>query len=453
MRVLVVCNGFPPSGQWGTEFYSHQLATGLAARGVEVEVLHPERSGDRPRYTLTRTERYGIPVHELSNQGDPQKRFADSYRNQEVERIFGELLDTGGYDVVHFTHLLWGLSARLPEVARGRGVRTVVTVTDFGLLCHRGQLVDWEQAECDGPNDDEQCARCVREPGRWDASAAALLWKRACVRGAAALGGLGRVVTARDLAERRRIIALCSRAVDHWILPTASVADACAALGLPADRTTRMTYGLNESDFVSSTAPRARRDALRFTFMSQYMPHKGLATLLDAVRRLSSRLPESVEPWTVELYGNGSFARHKRYAEECVGSGLPRRVTDHGPFEPLTAPEVLERTDVVLVPSEWRENAPLTVLQARAAGRWVIASDVPGVREVLEDGRHGALVPPADARALADAMGDAIRGRVRPAADPAETYDAHLTRMESLYRLVLEQGAIPAEAATAKAAS
>ena len=36
MRVLVVCNGFPPSGQWGTEFYSHQLATGLAGRGVTV---------------------------------------------------------------------------------------------------------------------------------------------------------------------------------------------------------------------------------------------------------------------------------------------------------------------------------------------------------------------------------------------------------------------------------
>jgi glycosyltransferase involved in cell wall biosynthesis len=453
LRVLVVCNGFPPSGQWGTEFYSHQLATGLAARGVEVEVLHPERSGSRPRYELELVERYGIPVHELSNAGDPRKRFVDSYRNSEVERVFGELLDERDYDVVHFTHLLWGLSARLPEVARARGVRTVVTITDFGLLCHRGQLVDWEQSECDGPDDDEQCARCVREPGPWDAAALPLFLKRVGVRSAAALGGLGRVVTAADITERRRTIAQCASAVDHWILPTGAVADACDELGLPADRTSRMTYGLDESSFVASTTPRPRRDALRFTFMSQYMPHKGLATLLEAVRLLSSRLPESVEPWTVELYGNGSFARHRRYAEECVGAGLPRRVVDHGPFEPLSAPEVLESTDVVLVPSEWRENAPLTVLQARAAGRWVIASDVPGVREVLEDGRHGALVPPADARALADAMGAAIRDRVRPPADPAETHDAHLSLVEALYRLVLERGVAPAEAATAKAAS
>lgn len=453
MRILVVCNGFPPSGQWGTEFYSHQLATGLAARGHSVEVLHPDRSGDRPRYTLTTVERFGLTVHELSNAGDPKKRFVDSYSNPSVERVFAELLDGRGFDVVHFTHMLWGLSAKLPQVAHDRGVRSVVTITDFGLVCHRGQFVDWQQNQCAGPADDAACARCIREPGRFDAPSIPLFWKRIRVRGAAAFGGLGRVVMKTDIAERRRVIANCARAVDHWILPTGTAADACASLGMPTDRTSRLTYGLDESVFRSSTEPRARRHALRFTFMSQYMPHKGLATLLEAVRLLSSRLPESVEPWTVELYGNGSFARHKRYAESCTGRHLPRRVHDHGPFEPLAAPDVLESTDVVVVPSEWRENAPLTVLQARAAGRFVIASDVPGVREVLEDGRHGALVPPADARALADAMGAAIRDRTRPTADPAQRHADHLDCVESIYRLVLERGAIPLESPTAMAAS
>ena len=440
MRVLVVCNGFPPSGQWGTEFYSHQLATGLAARGHEVEVLHPDRTGDRERYALISEVRYGILVHELSNGGDPHKRFEDSYRNIEVERRFGELLEERGFDVVHFTHLLWGLSARLPEVAQTHGTRTVVTVTDFGMLCHRGQLVDWQQRECSGPTADERCARCVREPGAWDAAPLPRAWKRMGVRSLAALGGLGRVVTAADIAERRRTIAQCTRAVDHWIFPTAAMADACEQLDLPPDRTTQLVYGLDDLAFATDNTPRPRDRALRFAYMSQYMPHKGLATLLEAVRMLSSRLPESVEPWTVDLYGNGSLARHRRYAQLYVDKGLPRRVTDHGPFEPLEAPAVLARTDVVLVPSQWRENAPLTILQARAAGRWVIASDVPGVREVIDDGRHGALVPPGDATALACAMGDAIAHRVRPASDPVLAHADHLERVEALYRLVLGAG-------------
>ena len=49
MKILIVSNGFPPSGQWGTEFYTHQLATGLLGRGHDVTVLCPERSGSRPR--------------------------------------------------------------------------------------------------------------------------------------------------------------------------------------------------------------------------------------------------------------------------------------------------------------------------------------------------------------------------------------------------------------------
>lgn len=439
MRVLVVCNGFPPSGQWGTEFYSHQLATGLAARGAEVEVLHPGRGGERPRYEVTSTRRYGVTVHELSNAGDPRKRFSDSYRNERVERAFADLVRDGRFDVVHFTHLLWGLSVRLPRVARAHGARTVVTVTDFGLVCHRGQLVDWRQRECAGPSSAEACARCVREPGRWDAGAIGLAWKRLAVRGAALLGEKGFVVGARDIEARRETIAAGAADVDHWILPTGAAADAVRDLGLPEDRTTRLVYGLDEAAFRAPEDGATRRDEpLRFAYMSQYMPHKGLRTLVDAVRTLDTRLPESVEPWRVDLYGNGSRARHRRYAADCLRDAPRRRVVDNGPFEPLRAPEVLARTDVVLVPSRWRENAPLTVLQARAAGRWVIASDVAGVREVLDDGVHGALVPPGDATALANAMGAAIRRRAHPPSRPVARYAVHLDRIEALYRALCD---------------
>ena len=55
MKILVVSNGFPPRGQWGTEYYTHQLVSGLVERGHEVAVLHPERDGSRSRYTLEET--------------------------------------------------------------------------------------------------------------------------------------------------------------------------------------------------------------------------------------------------------------------------------------------------------------------------------------------------------------------------------------------------------------
>ena len=81
LRVVLVSNGFPPIGHWGTEFYTHQLAVGLQARGHTVTVLCPRRDGTQPRYTLERRVEDGIEVVEVHNAGDPRKRFEDSWRN------------------------------------------------------------------------------------------------------------------------------------------------------------------------------------------------------------------------------------------------------------------------------------------------------------------------------------------------------------------------------------
>ncbi len=94
----------------------------------------------------------------------------------------------------------------------------------------------------------------------------------------------------------------------------------------------------------------------------------------------------------------------------------------------------MAETDALVVPSIWMENAPLTVLQARAAGVPVIASDVSGIREVMEPGVHGVLVPPGDEGALADAMRSAIlAGPTRYTPDPVVGYTEHLDQIEALY--------------------
>lgn len=59
--------------------------------------------------------------------------------------------------------------------------------------------------------------------------------------------------------------------------------------------------------------------------------------------------------------------------------------------------------DVMVMPS-LQEAFPLACLEAMAAGRPVIASRVGGLPEMVEDGRTGLLVPPGDARAVAEAL-------------------------------------------------
>jgi len=65
-----------------------------------------------------------------------------------------------------------------------------------------------------------------------------------------------------------------------------------------------------------------------------------------------------------------------------------------------------------VVPSVWAEPFGIVVIEAMAAGRTLVASDVGGIGEILTHGETGLLVPPGEAGALADAMRRLLDDRV-----------------------------------------
>ena len=80
-------------------------------------------------------------------------------------------------------------------------------------------------------------------------------------------------------------------------------------------------------------------------------------------------------------------------------------------------PEVYNQSHIVTLPTMYGEGVPTTLLEAAACGRPLVASDIPGCRQVVLDGQNGFLVPPNDPVALAQALkrliGDAtLRGRM-----------------------------------------
>ena len=66
--------------------------------------------------------------------------------------------------------------------------------------------------------------------------------------------------------------------------------------------------------------------------------------------------------------------------------------------------DVLARSHIAVLPTYYGEGVPKTLLEAAACGRPIVATDVPGCREVVRHGGNGLLVPVRDARALADAI-------------------------------------------------
>ena len=67
-------------------------------------------------------------------------------------------------------------------------------------------------------------------------------------------------------------------------------------------------------------------------------------------------------------------------------------------------PAVFAASHVVALPSFYREGVPKVLIEAAACGRPIVTTDMPGCREIVEDGVNGLLVPPHDPAALAAAL-------------------------------------------------
>lgn len=130
---------------------------------------------------------------------------------------------------------------------------------------------------------------------------------------------------------------------------------------------------------------------------------KGVGELVEAVRLLKSR---GVQLRCV-LVGAPDPANPRSIPEDVLRGweeeGLVQwwgRRTD--------MPDVLAQANLIVLPS-YGEGVPKILLEAGALGRAVVATDIPGCREVVRHGENGLLVPPRDAPALADAIGRLLR--------------------------------------------
>jgi glycosyltransferase involved in cell wall biosynthesis len=129
-------------------------------------------------------------------------------------------------------------------------------------------------------------------------------------------------------------------------------------------------------------------------------PEKGHPTLLEAWPAVVREFPDAY----LLVVGEGS--RLEALGEQTRELGITKRVVFTGRRDDI--PAVTAALDVAVLPS-YREAQGLTVLEAMALSRPVVASNVGGIPEMVEDGITGILVPPHDADALSTAIRRLLR--------------------------------------------
>lgn len=140
---------------------------------------------------------------------------------------------------------------------------------------------------------------------------------------------------------------------------------------------------------------RLANDERLAVFVGRLHPGKGLKELLEAWRAVAVRCP-SLRLW---LIGEGPLEDDlARWIEEMHLWG---KVVLAGSFDDVGDP--LRAADLFVFPSH-REGMSLALLEAMAAGLPIVATDIPGNRELLEDGQTAVLVPVENPPALAEAI-------------------------------------------------
>lgn len=198
--------------------------------------------------------------------------------------------------------------------------------------------------------------------------------------------------------HRRLLVRLVAPRVDRAVAVSASQTPELIRLGFAADRIAVIPNGIPVPE-VSRTGASVRRelgladDDVVALFAATLRPEKNAGRFVDAVlraHRLEPRLRAVIAGAGPEL----ESVRARVAAAPDVVHVLGER-GDVG--------DLLVAADVVCLTSTF-EGLPMTVLEAMALGRPVIATRVGGLADAVEDGLTGRLVPPDDVDAFADAL-------------------------------------------------
>lgn len=134
----------------------------------------------------------------------------------------------------------------------------------------------------------------------------------------------------------------------------------------------------------------------KLLFVGRLEPRKGLPFAMRAFARLADRYPDL----SLIVVGDGP----ERDAIDELPPALRARVHMKGKVSYEALPTYHRASDIFISPATGAESFGIVLVEAMAAGLPVVASNIPGYREVARDGRESLLVKPSDADALAEGV-------------------------------------------------
>ncbi|MBN2183725.1 MAG: glycosyltransferase family 4 protein [Candidatus Krumholzibacteriota bacterium] len=364
MRILMVQTYHYYRG--GDSTYMFNLSRLLEQKGHEVihfAMQHPQNI--ESEYSGYFTSEIDFPsLLAESSAGAALKVLSRSIYNSEARKAIDRLIEDKRPDIAHFNNIHGHLTTSIIAPLRKRGIPIVWTLHDYRLVCPNTTFL----------RGDKICELCL--PKRY--------WN--CVMHKCKKGSLPASIVAMMTTFCDRVSRVPSK-VERFITPSRFLMGKLVEGKIKKEKIVSIPNFVD----VGSFTPRAEKGY--FFYFGRLSHEKGIDLLIEAV--------SSMKNVSLKIAGEGPLSADlkKLVAEKGADVEFLGFVTG----DDLRL--LLEESSCVVVPSRWYENLPFSVMEALAVGKPVVAADIGGIPEMVEDGVNGLLFPAGDREKLAECLG------------------------------------------------
>jgi glycosyltransferase involved in cell wall biosynthesis len=372
VKVLLGVHQFFPRHYTGTERYVLNLAKQLQRMGHYVKVLtyafrdEDNFQKDRDADLLVKEYSYeGVPVVALRHRNQPDDLvFVFDFMDMDIYRETRRIFEKEEFDLYHCAHPLRIASSI--KAARDAGVKVVLMVTDYFLMCPMGIMLRPDNTLCDGPDNGRNCLKhCFSN------------------------------VRQERMERRNSDAAALLECCDQLLSPSRFLIGLFNYTGfIPAERFLLSRHGF---DYAKKKKYFSKEpgESVTFAYIGTVQYHKGVHVMVDGFKKASNG--------NIRLQIWGGCFHEVEYQKSVLKMAEgDARIEFKGPYNFNDIEDILESVDVVVVPSIWYENAPLTITTGLAYGIPVITSDIGGMSEVIKDGSNGLTFRVGDSADLAE---------------------------------------------------
>lgn len=361
MKILLVNKFHYHKG--GSETYYFALAEALKAKGHDIIFfsMKDSKNVDSPQreYFVNNTD-YNTETSKPTMIKDGMKLI---YSN-EAKKKFEKLILKEKPDIVHLNLVHRQITLSILDVTQKYKIPVVFTMHDLICVCPNYTML----------SPDGICEKCLR--GRYKSCI-----QQKCIKNSKSKSLLA-VIEANFYQIKH-----CYDKIDLYIAPSAFYQKK-----LEQGHFTRSPIKYYKNFLPMHTTYRIAGDVEDyFLFFGRLSKEKGIITLVKAVE-------QSCQQIRLRIAGDGP--QREEIQTYIKTHHLENRIKMLGFQTGESLKEIIDKAKAIVVPSEWYENAPYSVMEAMASGKPIIASEIGGLPELVENGVTGYVFPAGDICAL-----------------------------------------------------